>query len=269
MFTPLATRYPRYSDQKYSPIILNGQELKRIERRGKFLVFFFSGMEDILVLNHLGMSGSWQRFESFAELSKNAEEPKLKYSKVVIEFTDRSLLVFCDTRNFGRFLIAKGEPELDQLTPSLKKVGPDGFQISGNVLRERIMLKKSPIGEVLLDQRTISGVGNIYKSESLWRAKINPLVPACDLTESETFLLAESIRNTLQQAYQDGGSSIQDFTSAKGEVGRAQEWHAVYGREDDPCQTCGTAILRLIQKSRSTFYCPNCQQKTEKQSQPP
>ena len=123
--------------------------------------------------------------------------------------------------------------------------------------------KDKPIGEVLLNQRLVAGVGNIYKTESLFLARLNPLRTVRSLSRSEKNDLGYAIGETLQKALKDSGSTMdfQPYTLPAGGSGEAQLWHKVYRREGNPCSVCETKIERIIQNKRSTFYCPKCQPK--------
>jgi len=118
------------------------------------------------------------------------------------------------------------------------------------------------VGEVLLNQRLVAGVGNIYKTESLFHAKINPLRKVGTLSDAEREELGLAIGEILQKALQDKGSTMafQPYELPSGTTGNAQQWHKVYNREGEPCYVCNTEITRIVQKNRSTFYCPQCQQ---------
>jgi formamidopyrimidine-DNA glycosylase len=176
-------------------------------------------------------------------------------------FTDNIVAVFDDMRNFGRFFLSTSYSNLVKEVPSLKSIGIDGLNFSFIDFLSIVRLKRNqnkPLGELLLDQRFVAGVGNIYKSESLWRAKISPFTTIKELSEEELAVLGKNICEVLEQAFAHGGSTIKNFRSVDGE-GEAQKWHAVYSREDQPCLRCQKPIARTIQKNRSTFFCPNCQ----------
>jgi formamidopyrimidine-DNA glycosylase len=148
----------------------------------------------------------------------------------------------------------------------IKSLGVDGlatpFPIDEFLSR---LAKKNfadkPVGEVLLNQRLVAGVGNIYKTESLFDAKINPLKKVEKLSDTERYELGQAIGKVLHKALNDKGSTMdfQPYELPSGTTGNAQNWHKVYRREGKPCLDCGTLISRIIQKDRSTFYCKKCQ----------
>ena len=130
-----------------------------------------------------------------------------------------------------------------------------GFELFSGLFRKR----KTPIKSALLNQKLLSGVGNIYADEALARAGIRPRRRAASLTRAELKKLHASLKNVLKQAIRAGGSSISDYVDADGQRGRFQFHHRVYGREGQPCQVCKTPIKRIVIAGRSAHYCPKCQ----------
>jgi formamidopyrimidine-DNA glycosylase len=185
------------------------------------------------------------------------------HPKVILEFLEKKT-IFDDVRNFGKFEIYSSENELLEKNESIRTLGIHGlaqpFQQKEfeNLLNQKRNLEKM-IGSLLLDQRLVAGVGNIYKSESLFKANLHPVRPVKSLTSQEITTLGKSISEILNFALNCGGSTIENFQSPNGSEGKAQEWHQVYGRENKNCYTCNTFIRRLIQNTRSTFFCPTCQ----------
>ena len=121
--------------------------------------------------------------------------------------------------------------------------------------------KKAPIKNAIMDQRLIVGVGNIYASESLFRAKIHPRLSAARLSQPRVKALLQSIQQVLKESIQSGGSSIQDYRKLNGQSGSFQDSHFVYGREGEPCRLCGHKITAAVLAGRSTYWCSNCQKK--------
>lgn len=263
-FTPLALKYTRYSDPENLVTLLESTKLISITRKGKFLIWKAKKTpksSEIVVLNHLGMTGSWELIQTPKLLKERLKRKEKNYTKVVLEFDDGTSCIFVDMRNFGRFHVFKDYKTLITRFPAVKKLGLDGFHFSLTELKEQLELKRNktkPIGILLLDQRFIAGVGNIYKSESLWRAKINPLILAENLNENEIKNLVKAVQSVLQDALNDGGSTINNFQSNNVES-KAQDWHAVYAREGKECINCKKSILKVVQGGRSTFYCGTCQ----------
>ena len=251
--TPLALKYNRYIKQQENIKNLQNKKIIKIERRGKFIIWFF---DSIPVVNHLGMTGGWIIQEKKQDLSS--------YPKVVLEFKEGQRAIFDDIRNFGRFEIFKNEEDLLEQSESIRTLGINGLELPFPQMKfEEILQYKrnqdKQIGSLLLDQRVVAGVGNIYKSESLFRAKIHPILPVNMLSEKEIKALGQSISEILQLALASGGSTIDNFQLPYGSEGKAQEWHKVYGREGKECFLCKTKIQRIIQTTRSTFFCPTCQ----------
>lgn len=251
--TPLALKYNRYIKQQENIQVLHNKKIQKIERRGKFIIWWFDSNP---VVNHLGMTGGWIIQEKQEELSS--------YPKVVLEFKEGQRAIFDDIRNFGRFEIFKSENDLLEQTESIRTLGVNGLEtpFPQAKFKELLYMKRNQdkqIGSLLLDQRVVAGVGNIYKSESLFRAKIHPIIPVKLLSEKEIKILGKSISEILQLALASGGSTIDNFQSPFGSEGKAQEWHKVYGREGKECFLCKTKIQRIIQATRSTFFCPTCQ----------
>jgi formamidopyrimidine-DNA glycosylase len=145
----------------------------------------------------------------------------------------------------------------------LASIGPEPLssEFSGDWLYEATRNRPAAIKLVLMDSHVVAGVGNIYASEALFRAGINPKLPARKIGRSRYDLLARKVRETLEAAIQAGGSTLRDFVGGDGRAGYFQNEHLVYGRGGEPCRTCGTMIRELRQGQRSTFYCPSCQRR--------
>lgn len=215
--------------------------LKEISRRGKFLIFRFD--EHALVL-HLGMTGRLLPREG-------------RYTRLVLHFSEEKL-VLDDPRRFAALCCTRAA-ELDELGP-LKRLGIEPFT-AGYTFENfwKILRTRREIKRLLLDQRKLAGLGNIYASEALFRAGINPLRPASSLSPAEAKRLFEVIPRLLEEAIAAQGTTISDYRTATGESGRFQELLQVYGRAGEPCRRCGRPIERIEQGGRSTYFCPSCQ----------
>jgi len=230
--------------------MLSGKSIAGWLRRGKYLI---GTGEGYLLLFHFGMSGNLIFFPQ-------GHEPG-KHTHLVIAFDDQSELHYCDPRTFGRVRLYPPSP-LEGI-PELANLGPEpldaslSIQTLGNAFRSR----KVPIKEILMNQRVIAGIGNIYASEILFQSSIHPKKAARDLTTPELQRLRSAIRRVLQEAIRAGGTSIISFRDAKGNKGRFQELLQVYGRATDGCPRCDATIQMELLGGRSTFYCPHCQQK--------
>lgn len=236
---------------------VNGARFIRVQRRAKYLLFDLQAKSDVRrVLGHLGMTG-----RMYVQ-KKNAPLPKHRALSLEL---DRGRFVFEDTRYFGRM-------SLD--LSSLKKLGPepltDAFDLSG--FRSALRRSRQAIKVRLLSPDLVVGVGNIYASESLFRAGILPTTPANRLTRPMSARLFCAIRETLSEAIrlgstlpldwsgQDGRDALFYFGQEKGEE-TYEERLRVYGRAGAPCSECGTSIQRIVQAARSTFFCPRCQRR--------
>ena len=204
---------------------LVGRRIRRVRRQGKNIVVDLSGGLHLLV--HLRMTG-WIEFD------------RLKRYRAAIH-TTRGTAYFEDARRLGVMQVVTPE----QLDRSLKKLGPDPL-LDGCGLSE-LQATSRPIKVALLDQRLVAGVGNIYASESLWRARINPRRRSDSLQSGELRALGRAIVASLRRAIAYGPRIFE-----------AQQF-AVYGRKGRPCRRCGTMIRRLVQSQRSTYFCPRCQ----------
>jgi formamidopyrimidine-DNA glycosylase len=204
---------------------LTGRNLRRIRRRGKYIIFDLSDGRHLLV--HLRMTG-WFEFDRPA-----------RYRFAL--HTDRGAAYFQDSRRFGdvRLLAAS------QLARKLDALGPEPLARTTDL--RRLRLTSRAVKVALLDQRLLAGIGNIYASEALWRARINPRRRANRLRPEELRRLQRGIVGALQKGIRYGPKifEIQEF--------------AVYDRAGQPCRRCGVAIRRIVQAQRSTFYCPECQ----------
>jgi formamidopyrimidine-DNA glycosylase len=226
---------------------LQGLVIERLERRGKYLVFRLSG--EHLLICHLRMTGS------FLWTTDAGERPPFTRAELVLD--DGSRLRYTDVRRFGTWALLDAEDGAEYLA---KRLGPEPLgPWSAHELRTRLDGREAPIKSVLLDQRVVAGVGNIYADEALWRAQIHPRTPAARVRGARVAALHEGVRNVLQQGIEAQGASIRDYRRPDGGYGSAQERFAVYGRTGEPCERCGTPIERIVVGQRSTHYCPHCQ----------
>ncbi|WP_017931512.1 bifunctional DNA-formamidopyrimidine glycosylase/DNA-(apurinic or apyrimidinic site) lyase [Robiginitomaculum antarcticum] len=243
---------------------LEGATIDRLLRRAKFLMAELSTGETLLL--HLGMSGRFTIDEGGASLTPgqfthpqttNPKHDHVVFDMAAVNGKAGARIVFNDPRRFGFMeLFGKGEA-----IERLAHLGPEPLSNSfnGPVLRAAFKGKKSKIKTALLDQRNVAGLGNIYVCEALYRAGISPRRAAGRLSVGEGESLAGHIKAVLRDAIASGGSTLRDFAGASGELGYFQHSFDVYGREGEPCKSCGAAVVRLAQSARSTFYCRACQ----------
>ena len=228
---------------------LTGRIVERLERRAKYLLVRLSGQLTLII--HLGMSGHMV----IAETDDGAVGPH----DHVVFVTDLGIRVtYTDPRRFGLMTLVD-DKHLDR-HPLLAALGPEPLYktFTAKLLGAALSARLAPIKAVLLDQKTVSGLGNIYVCESLYRAKIHPERPARSLTTAETAKLVKVIKAVLAEAITAGGTTLRDHLRPDGQLGYFQHSFAVYDREGQPC-ACGTPIRRIIQSGRSTFFCPTCQ----------
>ncbi|HSX20450.1 MAG TPA: bifunctional DNA-formamidopyrimidine glycosylase/DNA-(apurinic or apyrimidinic site) lyase [Gammaproteobacteria bacterium] len=226
---------------------LPGQIVRSIERRAKYLLLNFDTGTLIL---HLGMSG---RLRVLTEAT-----PAQKHDHVDICFTSGSILRYTDPRRFGAILWTP-EPALEHKL--LVDLGPEPFdaEFTGKFLLERAKNKKIAIKLFIMDSKVVVGVGNIYASEALFAAKIDPRKPAQQVTLDQYNELAKHIKRILKAAIAKGGTTLRDFYTTTGEPGYFSQKLQVYGRDKEPCFICNAPIESVTLGQRNTFFCSNCQ----------
>jgi len=226
---------------------LPSQKLIELTRRAKYILARFDTGTLIL---HLGMSGR------ICLLAQN--EPPAKHDHFDMQFKDGQVLRLRDPRRFGAVLWANGDVNAHSL---LSVLGPEPLDGSfdGTWLYQHIRTRSAPIKNAIMDSHLVVGVGNIYASESLFRARINPQTPANKLSKAACNRLVLEIKSTLSDALVAGGSSLRDFFGADGNPGYFQQEYFVYGRTGQPCKICSRPIKTIRLGQRSTFYCAHCQ----------
>lgn len=233
------------------PTLLQGKRVLQLTRRAKYILAEIgeSRAEGTLLL-HLGMSGRLCLLERFF--------PAEKHDHVDIAFDDGRVIRLRDPRRFGAVLWQEGAASQHVLLSSL---GPEPLDngFSAEYLYQAIRNRQSPIKTTIMDAHLVVGVGNIYASESLFRARIHPETPARQLDLAQCQQLVVEIKATLQAALAAGGSSLRDFFGADGNPGYFQQTYHVYGRTGQPCLVCQQPIHNIRLGQRSTFYCPACQ----------
>ena len=227
-------------------LALAGRTVGNIRRRGKYLLL---DVGDGHLILHLGMSGSLRVLPPGT--------PAGKHDHFDLLLGDR-LLRLRDPRRFGAVLWAQGDVDAHPLLAHLG-IEPLSRALTPAKLHALTRGNRIAIKNFLMDGRRVVGVGNIYASESLFRAGINPRMPAKRLTSEKSKKLVAAIKATLQAAIRAGGSSLRDFVGTSGESGYAQQRHYVYDRAGKNCRRCKMPIRKLTQGQRSTYYCPTCQ----------
>jgi formamidopyrimidine-DNA glycosylase len=207
----------------------------RRERNGQWVV-------------HLGMTGKMQVTTPDAEVGK--------HTHAIARLASGREVRFVDPRRFGRLAVVGAQPSV---SVSFQAPGDEPLESQTQRFLELFRGRKTPIKSALLNQKLLSGVGNIYADEALFRAGIRPRRRAASLTRDHLRKLHRAVQEVLRQAIELGGSSVSDYVNADGEEGFFQLQHRVYGREGEPCLVCGTPIKRVVIAGRSSHYCSHCQ----------
>jgi formamidopyrimidine-DNA glycosylase len=238
---------------------LTGKRVERLRRRSKYILADLDSGETLLI--HLGMSGRMLvSGDPLGQFVHDHPAPE-KHDHVVFHMANGARITFNDPRRFGAMdLMDTATADQHKL---LAVLGPEplGNDFHEDYLARAFVGKNSPVKSVLLDQRIVSGLGNIYVCEALFRAKIRPTRKAGKISKQRVNALVPIIRDVLSEAIEAGGSSLRDFRQADGELGYFQHSFDVYGREGEPCRAdgCPSVIRRIVQSGRSTFHCAQCQ----------
>ncbi len=227
--------------------IMCGRRIDALERRAKYLLFR-AGDGSLIV--HLGMSGRlWL---------VNANTPPATHDHFDLALNNGRIVRMRDPRRFGLVLWHHGDPLTHKL---LRDIGPEPLSaaLTAEWLYRATRTRSGAIKNALMDSHLVAGVGNIYANEALFRARINPKLPARRIGLARYAVLVDKIRETLTEAIEAGGSSLRDYVNSAGEAGYFQNRFFVYGRGGDACLTCTTPIRSFVLGQRATFYCPRCQ----------
>jgi formamidopyrimidine-DNA glycosylase len=239
----LDPRLTRPLDPREVVAELQGARVVDVDRRGKYLVLRLEAGGALLV--HLRMTGSF------------GFEPTT-HERAVLELEDGDRLVYRDVRRFGTWLVLDAI-ELDPYLAGKNGPEPLGARFTTSWLGAQLSRRRAALKAVLLDQRVVAGLGNIYADEALWRGRLNPLRPASSLDRDEVSRLRRAIRAALRKGIERQGASLRDYARPDGTAGAMQEEFRVYGREGEPCPRCGTPIAKTRVGGRGTRYCPHCQ----------
>lgn len=234
----------RPSAQEFEDLI-TGRTILRLARRGKYLIFILSGGWNLIV--HLAMTG--RLLVDQMEMDK--------HTRAVFHLEDGRNLLFVNMRKFGRLYLVKDAQEV------VGHLGPEPLAPDFSLPQFRSLLgrRKGMLKPLLLNQRFIAGLGNIYSDEALFHAGLHPQRPAATLSGEEVECLYRAIREVLSQSLADGGSTLNDETYRRPNEGRGehQERLLVFQRGGQPCTRCGTPIRRIVLGGRGTYFCPRCQ----------
>jgi formamidopyrimidine-DNA glycosylase len=236
---------------------LMGERVAALERRGKYLVVRFESGRVLLI--HLRMTGSLLHSPVGAARA-GADDP---HRRAVVTLDNGSDVAYRDVRRFGTWLLV--EPgELDAYLSERLGAEPLERAFTTKGLATRLANRRAPVKAVLLDQRTLAGLGNIYVDEALWRAHVHPLMPANEVPAHALPALRRGIRAALRAGIARQGASLRDYRRPDGAPGRMQDEFKVYGREGEPCPRCGTPIEKVRIAGRGSWYCPSCQQRCDR-----
>ena len=237
----------RWPIERHLPEALAGQKVLSIGRRAKYLLL---NLERGSLIVHLGMSGSLRL--------RNAETPRLKHDHYALAFDRGPELRFHDPRRFGSLHYTQEDPAQHRL---LRSLAPEPFDqtFDTEYLWRITRGRRAAIKQVIMNGRLVTGVGNIYASEALFRARISPRRHARRLTRDDARRLVRAVRATLNAAIRAGGTSLRDYVDTSGDPGEFRQKLFVYERDGKPCRVCGTPIKKITQGQRSTYFCPHDQ----------
>jgi formamidopyrimidine-DNA glycosylase len=229
---------------------LEGATVERLDRRGKYLLVHLAGGD--LLIAHLRMTGN------FLHVANGAPEPS--HLRASARLDDGTTLLYTDIRRFGTWVLL--DP-VDAEAHLAARLGPEplGDAFGAAVLRQAFRGRRAPVKAVLLDQRVVAGVGNIYADEALFRARVHPLTPAAAVSGPAVARIAAAVREVLELGIEAQGATLRDFRTPTGGYGSMQERFLVYGRDGEPCVRCGATIVRTVVGGRGTHLCPRCQRR--------
>ena len=255
----------RYKVDKNKIKKIIGLKIKKISRRSKFLLFFFNNNNVMLV--HLGMTGKFfvinQKNTKYkTSFYYDIDEGKDKiHDRVIFHLSRNQKLIYNDVRKFGFIKFIK-KINLEQ-NLHLKNLGPEPLEkkFNFNYFKQYIINKNRTIKDILMDQKFISGLGNIYVNETLFFSGIKPTKKVKNLSENEIRKIIKFTKIILSKAIALGGSSIKNFSSNNGKKGSFQQYFCVYGKKGEKCskKRCGSKIIKIVISNRATFYCDKCQ----------
>lgn len=228
---------------------LAGRRVESVLRRGKYLIVELSSGDHLLV--HLRMTGSFR-------YSRTGDLPDDPHRRAVVSLDDGSDVAYRDVRRFGTWHVL----ERDELDVYLgERLGPEPFASTFTAARLAASLagRRAPVKAVLLDQRAVAGVGNIYADEALWLARVGPERAGLSLDVAEVRALHRGVRAALRAGIDRQGATLRDYRDPSGGSGTMQDELRVYGRDGEPCRRCGATIAKTRLAGRGTWFCPVCQ----------
>ena len=255
----------RYKIDKNEFKKIIGLKFKKISRRSKYLLFFFN--KSIVMLVHLGMTGKFffvnrkkTKYKTSFYYDINEDKDK-KHDRIIFNLSNNQKLIYNDIRKFG-FIKLINQANLDQNT-HLKHLGPEPLSAKFNIryFKKNIIGKKRNIKNILMDQKFISGLGNIYVNEILFFSGVKPVKKIEKLTDDEIQKIIKISKKIISKAILLGGSSIKDFSSSSGKKGSFQQHFSVYGKKGEICTNikCSGKIKKIVIANRASFFCNKCQ----------
>lgn len=228
--------------------LLRGRKVSGVSRRGKCALIRFG--DDVHLVVHLGMSGCL-RVERMAAALPD-------HTHLIVRFRgSRRELRFQDPRRFGFLRLCLGSPSRED--GFVSRLGPEPLDLSPREFWRRIHLRRRMLKALLLDQKFIAGLGNIYVDESLYLARLHPRRNSATIDRRDSDRLLRAVRRVLRDAIEAGGTSLRDYRRPGGDAGRFQRRLRVYGRQGTPCPRCGAVFIKEFMHGRGTHYCPVCQ----------
>jgi formamidopyrimidine-DNA glycosylase len=255
----------RYKVKKREINQIVGLKIINIKRRSKYLLFIFN--KGIVMIAHLGMTGKFfiinkNKIKEKTSFYYNLDETKdNKHNHIIFTFNNKTKLIYNDVRKFG--FIKFDKISSIKKNPHLKILGPEPLKNIFNFeyFKNYIRGKKRNIKDLLMDQKFVSGLGNIYVNEILFYSKIKPIKKIFKLKDDEIKRILNNTKKILNKAIKFGGSSIKNFSSSSGKVGSFQQYFSVYGKKGNYCSNadCNNTIKKIVISNRASFFCSNCQ----------
>ncbi len=254
----------RYIVDKKKICKLSGKKIRKINRRSKYLIFKFDNKSIMLV--HLGMTGKFifvnrnKKFKTsfYYDLDQNKDK---KHDRIIFFLQDKKKLIYNDVRKFGFFKLL--EKDKYESNAHLINLGPEPLKKNFNLnyLKNYFYKRNRSIKDILMDQKCVSGLGNIYVNEILFFSGVKPSRKVKSLKDFELKNIVKNTKKILINSIRLGGSSIKDFSSDDGKKGTFQQYFSVYGREGKNCSNvdCNKVVLRTVISNRATFFCKKCQ----------
>ena len=255
----------RFKLNKKEILKLVGMRIKKIERRSKFLIFFFD--QNYIMLAHLGMTGKFffvsenkKKFKTSFYYNLN-EKKDQKHDRVIFFLEKNQKLIYNDVRKFGFIKIYRSSNFIENL--HIKNLGPEPLHKNYNYsyFKRYTAGKKRSIKNILMDQKFVSGLGNIYVNEILFSSGVRPTRKVKNLKDYEINKIILYTKKILGDSIKLGGSSIKNFSSSSGKKGSFQQNFRVYGRKGEKCSNtdCNKSVIKLSISNRGTFFCSRCQ----------